>query len=196
MTQNIFQYDNVSNRIELNVPEILLVKEFADLMGCERNICKEDPKGVYGLRAFREFTYIWLALDWKSIYADYSEQERHQEALRDSGITEEEFNNPEFRAACRKYRKLQDSNRSIKILQAAQNAVDKFTDYFNNVDPEERDPLTGKPIYKVKDIMAEMSQLDKVLNELISLENSVKKEITERSTIRAGATEGFMPNFQ
>ncbi len=196
MTQNIFQYDNVSNRIELNVPEILLVKEFADLMGCERNICKEDPKGVYGLRAFREFTYIWLALDWKSIYADYSEQERHQEALRDSGITEEEFNNPEFRAACRKYRKLQDSNRSIKILHAAQNAVDKFTDYFNNVDPEERDPLTGKPIYKVKDIMAEMSQLDKVLNELISLENSVKKEITERSTIRAGATEGFMPNFQ
>ena len=195
MTQNIFQYDNVSNRIELNIPEILLVKEFAELMKCERNICKEDPKGVYGLRAFREFTYIWLAIDWKSLYADYTEQERHREALRDAGITEEEFNNPEFRAACRKYRAIQESNRSIKLLQAAQNTVDKFIDYFNNVDPEERDPLTGKPIFKVKDLMSEISSLSKVHDELTSLEGMVKKEISEQSTIRAGATEGFMPNF-
>lgn len=195
MTQNIFQYDNVSNRIELNIPEILLVKEFAELMKCERNICKEDPKGVYGSRAFREFTYIWLAIDWKSIYADYTEQERHREALRDAGITEEEFNNPEFRAACRKYRAIQESNRSIKLLQAAQNTVDKFIDYFNNVDPGERDPLTGKPIFKVKDLMAEISSLSKVHDELTSLEGMVKKEISEQSTIRAGATEGFIPNF-
>lgn len=195
MTQNIFQYDNVNNRIELNIPEILLVKEFAELMKCERNICKEDSKGVYGLRAFREFTYIWLAIDWKSIYADYTEQERHREALRDAGITEEEFNNPEFRAACRKYRAIQESNRSIKLLQAAQNTVDKFIDYFNNVDPEERDPLTGKPIFKVKDLMAEISNLSKVHDELTSLEGMVKKEISEQSTIRAGATEGFIPNF-
>lgn len=195
MTQNIFQYDNISNRLELNIPEILLVKEFAELMKCERNICKEDPKGVYGLRAFREFTYIWLAIDWKSIYADYTEQERHQEALRDAGITEEEFNNPEFRAACRKYRAIQESNRSIKLLQAAQNTVDKFIDYFNNVDPEERDPLTGKPVFKVKDLMAEISSLSKVHDELSTLEEMVKKELVEQSSIRAGAVEGFIPNF-
>ena len=195
MTQNIFQYDNVSNRIDLNIPEILLVKEFAELMKCERNICKEDPKGVYGLRAFREFTYMWLAIDWKSIYADYTEQERHREALRDAGITEEEFNDPEFRAACRKYRAIQDSNRSIKLLQAAQSTVDKFIDYFNNVDPEERDPLTGKPIFKVKDLMSEISSLSKVHDELTALEGMVKKELSEQSSIRAGAVEGFMPNF-
>ena len=46
MIQNIFQYDNMHNRVELNMPEILLVKEFAELVKCERNICKEDPKGV------------------------------------------------------------------------------------------------------------------------------------------------------
>jgi hypothetical protein len=50
-----------------------LVKEFAKLMDNDRNKCKEDPTGELGLRAFREFTYIWLALDWKSIYADYTE---------------------------------------------------------------------------------------------------------------------------
>ena len=177
------------------MPEILLVKEFAELMKCERNICKEDPKGVYGLRAFREFTYIWLAIDWKSIYADYTEQERHREALRDANITEEEFNNPEFRAACRKYRDIQGSNRSIKLLQAAQITVDKFIDYFNNVDPEERDPLTGKPIYKVKDLMAEISSLSKVHDELVALEGMVKKELSEQSTVRGGAVDGYQPSF-
>lgn len=194
MIQNIFQYDNVRNKVELNLSEILLVREFAELMKCERNICKEDPKGSYGLRAFKEFTYIWLALDWKSPYSDYAEQERHKEALNDSGITEEEFNNPEFRAACRKYRALQESTRSIKLLKAAQNTVDKFIDYFNNVDPEERDPLTGKPIFKVKDLIAEISNLSKVNDELNTLENMVKKELQEASIIRGGAVEGFTPD--
>ena len=195
MIQNIFQYDNMHNRVELNMPEILLVKEFSELVKCERNICKEDPKGTQGLRAFREFTYIWLALDWKSPYSDYSEQERHKEALNDSGLTEEEFNNPEFRAACRKYRQLQESNRSIKMLQAAQNTVDNFIDYFNTVvDLSERD-ANGKPVFKTKDIIAEISSLSKVHEELKILEGQVKKEMMETSSIRGGATDGFLPNF-
>lgn len=193
MIQNIFQYDNMRNRVTLDMPEILLVREFAELMKCERNICKEDPSGTKGLRAFREFTYIWLALDWKSPYADAPEQERHQEALNDSELTEEEFNNPEFRTACRKYRQLQESNRSIKMLQAAQNTVDNFIDYFNTVvDLTERD-LNGKPVFKTKDIIAEISSLSKVHEELKILEAQVKKELSEQSSIRGGARNGYRP---
>lgn len=190
----VFQYDNVTGKVELNTPEILLVREFAALMDVKRNKCKEDPEGKYKLRAFREFTYIYLAIDWMSPYRDYYEQDRHQEALRDANITEEEFNNPEFRAACRKYRALQDETRSIKLLKAAQNVIDKFVDYFNNIDVEERDEQTGKPIYKTKDVMAEISSLHKVHEELVILESQVKKEISETSSIRAGAVEGFMPD--
>ena len=86
MIQDIFVYNNQINRVELNTPEILLVKEFKALLEPNRNKCKEDPSGLMGLRAFREFTYIWLAICWKSIYADYDEQERHQEALREQQI--------------------------------------------------------------------------------------------------------------
>jgi hypothetical protein len=71
MINKIFVYDNVNNRIELNTTEILLVKEFAKLLDKNRNKCKEDPKGTLGLRAFKEFTYIWLAIDWQSVYSDY-----------------------------------------------------------------------------------------------------------------------------
>ena len=195
MIQNIFQYDNMRNRVELNLPEILLVKEFAILIEPKRNICKEDPKGEKCLRAFREFTYIWLAIDWKSVYSDYSEQERHEEALKDAHMTEEEFNNPEFRAACRKYREIQESNRSVRMLQAAQTTVDNFIEYFTNiVDLNDRD-ANNKPIFKVKDIISEISSLSKVNEELKILEGQVKKEMMETTNIRGGVTDGFLPNF-
>ena len=194
MINRIFVYDNSRNKVELNIPEILLVKEFAELIKPERNKCPEDPSGILGLRAFREFTYIWLAISWDSIYADYTEQERHQEALRDGNMTEEEFNNPEFRAACRKYKEIQNSNRSIKMLHAAQAMVDKFIDYFETADPLERDEQTGKPIYKVKDIQAEMKNLIDVHDTMTQLEAQVKKQISETSTIRAGARNGYRPH--
>lgn len=195
MIQDIFVYNNQINRVELNTPEILLVKEFAALLKPERNKCKEDPSGLLGLRAFREFTYIWLVICWKSIYADYDEQERHQEALRDAEMTDEEFNDPEFRAACRKFKAIQESNKSIRLLHSANSMVDKFIDYFENADPMERDEQTGKPIYKVKDIQAEMKNLIDVHSTMVELENQVKKQITEKSSIRGGATEGYTPNF-
>lgn len=191
--ERIFQYDNVNGRIELNVPEILLVREFAALMDNKRNICKADPQGKLHLRAFREFKYIWLAIDWQSIYADYDEQDRHKEALKDASITEEEFNDPIFRAACRKYRDIQESNKSIKLLQAARNMVDKFIDYFNIADPLDKDPTTGKPIYKVKDIQAEMKNLIDVHQTMVELEAQVKKELEATSAYRGNVKEDFDP---
>ena len=195
MVQDIFLYNNLNNRIELNIPEILLVREFAELVKPERNVCKEDKTGTKCLRAFREFTYIWLAINWKSPYSDYAEQERHQESLKDAKMTDEEFNNPEFRAACRKYRELQESNRAIRMLHAAESTVDSFIDYFENVvDLAERD-INGKPVFKTKDIIAEISSLSKVYEELKTLEGQVKKEMMETTNIRGGATDGFLPNF-
>ena len=113
---NVFSYDNGNNRLEINEPEILLIKEFKALS--DRDKTKDKS------RLWKELTYIYLAIDWKSLYSQYSEQERHQEALSDSGITEQEFNDPIFREACRKYKALQDSNKSIKMLRAAMNAAD------------------------------------------------------------------------
>ena len=41
--------------------------------------------------------------------------------------------------------------------------------------------------------MAEVTQLSKVIDELQTLEDHVKKSITAQSELRAGATEGFIP---
>ena len=190
---DFFLYNNQTGSLELNTHEILLVKEFDALWDKDRNKCDKDKKGELRLRAWREFKYIWLYADFKSPYFQYLEIEKHKAAMADSGLTEEEFNDPTFRAACRKYRALQESNRSIRALHSAQQLVDRIIDYFGNVDPQERDEQTGKPIWKVKDLQTEIDNLSKMNDSLKVLESQVKKEMVETSSLRGGAVEGFTP---
>ncbi len=191
---NIFLYDNTTHKLVLNEPEILLVKEFGKLMDLGRNKTKTDKTGADRTRAFREFTYIYLMLDWQSFYSQFSEAERNEAAKQDAELTEEEFSDPDFRAACRRYREIQESARDIKLIKAAQNKVDELIDYFNHgSDLTERDPISGKPIFKAKDVMAEMSTISKVIDELAELESRYKKKTKAVSGLRAGATEGFTP---
>ena len=193
----VFLFDNANNKVIINEPEVLLIKEFAALWTNERNKTKEDPKGIYKSRAYRELTYIWLMIDWASPYSDYAEQDRHQACLQDANLSEDEWADPVFRAACRKYREIQESARDIKLIRAAQNKVDELIDYFNEgSDLQERDPITGKPIFKAKDVIGEMSSISKVLDELDALEARIKKKQKAATGLRAGAVEGYVPKLK
>ena len=190
---NIWDYNQKTGRAQLLTADLVLIDEFKKLLEPSRNKCDEDPSGLEHIRADREFTYIYLAIDWKSPYANYSNQEKHEAALKDAHITEEEWNNPEFRAACRKYVSLQDSNRYVRLLQAAQEVTDKIIDYFHNVDLQEQDEQ-GKYLVKVKDVQAAMKEAADQIETLKQIESLVKKEVMEQSQIRGGAVEGFMPD--
>ena len=191
---NIWDYNQKTGRAQLLTADLVLIDEFKKLLEPSRNKCDEDPSGLEHIRADREFTYIYLAIDWKSPYSNYSNQEKHEAALKDAHITEEEWNNPEFRAACRKYVALQDSNRYVRLLQSAQTVTDKIIDYFNNIDIEERDEQTGKYVNKVSDVQKAMKEAADQIETLKQIEALVKKEMTEQSQIRGGAVEGFMPD--
>ena len=190
---NIWDYNQKTGRAQLVTADLVLIDEFKKLLEPSRNKCDKDPSGLEHIRADREFTYIYLAIDWKSPYANYSNQEKHEAALKDAHITEEEWNNPEFRAACRKYVSLQDSNRYVRLLQAAQEVTDKIIDYFHNVDLQEQDEQ-GKYLVKVKDVQAAMKEAADQIETLKQIESLVKKEVMEQSQIRGGAVEGFMPD--
>lgn len=182
---NIFNFNSLTKQLEINEPEVLLLREFKALYNRDKSVDK--------CRLMRELSYMFLAIDWKSPYNQYSEHERHDEAISDSGLTESEFDDPIFREACRKYRRLQDSNKSIQLLEAAKRAADQFVVYFDSiVDLNERDN-NGKPVFSAERVMKEMANLHKVHEELVSLEDQVKKELTEQSTVRAGAVDGFDP---
>ena len=186
-----FKYDNENGYIMLNDEGILLTSEFSVLMELKRNQTKLDKTGVQKERAFREFMYIYLFQDWESPYSNQPEQERHTAALEDSGLSSEEFDAPEFRAACKKYDEIQNSSISIRLLKSAMASVETLIYYLQHVDVNERNPLDGKPIYKTKDLIAEIKGCKDVIIGVRELENQVKKEMETETGLRGNAEAGY-----
>ena len=186
-----FAYDNSKNEIVINEPEILLVKEFADLWTNERNACKEDPEGTQKLRGFRELVYIYMAIDWGAPGSKDTPANRHKYAMEASGLTEEEYNDPVFRAACNKYRELQDASSTVgPMIQMFRNKLHEIQLFIESIDYNERTD-TGTPVFKVKDTFDSMQQLSKVLQSLKVLEAEYKEELQEASGLRGDAQPGL-----
>lgn len=186
-----FVYDNVNGNVSLEDTSILLIKEFEALIDDNRNKSSADKTGKKRLRAFKEFKFIYLFFDWESPYFQYTEQDKHAEAMKDSGLSDEEFDDPKFRMACQKYDEIQNSSLDIKLLKAAMNAVDNQIFYLSNVDLQERDPITGKPIFKSKDLIAEIKGCKDLISTLRELQVQVKKGLEIESNIRGNAEIGL-----
>ena len=187
----IFLLDSTTNKLIINEPALLVTKEFSKLFEEERNKCKEDKTGKLKLRAYREFVYIYMMIDWASPYSDYYEQERHKESMLDANLTEEEWVDDDFRSACRKYKSIQESQQEYKLVKVAKNVADKLIIYLDNLDPEERDPLTNKPIFKAKDIMAELNSIPEVIETLKTVEQLVKKNEQSGPELRSNVVSGL-----
>lgn len=186
-----FSYDNQLNEITINQPEILLVKEFADLWTNERNKCKEDPDGHKKLRGFKELVYIYMAIDWGAPGSKDTPANRHIYAMEASGLTEEEYNDPVFRAACRKYRELQEKSSLIgTMVETYTNKIHQMNEFIKSIDYNERTD-TGMPIFKTKDTLDEMGRIDKALEALKNLEMKYKEEQDEVSGLRGDKTPGL-----
>lgn len=190
---DIFLYDNATGSLKLNVHEILLVKEFEALWDLNRNKCSEDPTGIKRLRAWREFKYIWLFADWKSPYQQYLEMEKHKASMEDSKLSEEEWNDPLFRAAVRKYMEIKDSSRILSLIKTALRTLEKMRVSLDNIDLEERDPINNKPIWKAKDILGDIASIGTMADKLKELELNYKKDLlSNQKKARGDYEEGFM----
>lgn len=106
-------------------------------------------------------------------------------------MTLEEFEDPIFREACRTYDEIQNSNLSIQMLKSAQNAVRAVIDQFNNTDLSERDPVSGKPIFKNKDVIAEIKGSKDLIVSLRELEVQVKRGLETESNVRGNTELGM-----
>ena len=186
-----FSYDSAHNKVIVNEEQIFLVKEFADLWTNERNSCPEDPTGDKKLRGFRELVYIYLAIDWTAPGSKDTPENRHLLAMDSSGLTEEEFNDETFRAACRRYKQLQDASSTFgKLAETYRNTVHKMQVFIDNIDYSERKD-NGEPVFKIKDTLLEMQSLSKALDALEEFERKFRQEKEESSGLRGDQEAGY-----
>lgn len=193
---NWFKYNYEKCEVELCEPEILLVPEFAALMEVSRNKCEEDKTGKKKLRAFREMSYMYLAIDWKSPYYSEPEKVRAEEALNRSKLTKEEFNDETFRRACREYVRLQESILSMKLLLSTRKTVRKIINYFETVEVGKINEEDGKLQIKTKDVIGEINSSSNLIESLNKLEERVKQDLELKDEkIRGDKNLGILDNI-
>ena len=187
-----FSYDSQKNKVIINQPEILLVKEFADLWTDERNKCPEDPDGHLKLKEFKELIYIYIAIDWGAPGSKDTPANRHQGAVEASGLTPEELKDETLLAACRKYKELQDASSVVgKMVETYTNKLHEMRIFIESIDFNERSETTGMPIFKTKDMLSEMQTLSKALDALKDLEDRYKAEQEEATGLRGNKRPGM-----
>lgn len=187
---DFFVFDDVTNTLRINECPILLIKEFKTLWDKDRNKCKEDKTGNERLRAFKEFTYIYLMLDFKSPYYKYLEQEKHEAAISDSGLTDEDLKNPEFINAYNKYQEILYSDPILSLIKTAYRTLYKTQVFLDSIDFTEIDDM-GKPLYKPKDVMLDISTIGKMREALNELEEKHKNSLSADSNVRGDVELGF-----
>lgn len=187
----IFIFDNATNSLRIDDYSILLVKEFAKLWEPERNKCKEDKKGELRIRAYKEFTYIYLVLDFKSPYFKYLEKDKHEAALADSGLTEKDLEDADFLNAFHKYKEIIETDPYLRLIKAAYRHLHKMEVELDSIDYSERD-CDGKPIYKMSEQMKNFGEISKQYPILKGLEEMYKTNQEAEAAVRGQVQLGML----
>ena len=186
-----FAYDDVNGEIVLVEESFYLIKEFNALLDTKRNISATDKTGKKKEQAYKEIKFMFLFFDWDSPYFQFAEADRYNEAFLDSALSLSEMEETVFKEDCRKYDELQNTSKIGNLLKSSLKTVDKITNYLDNIDVEERDPLTGKPIFKIKDIIAELKGAKDLIDTIKSLEMSFKKNMEPEGRLRGDKEAGM-----
>ena len=133
----------------------------------------------------KEAAYVYFMVDHKSPFSVYEWEQRDIE-VKNSIFGEKNDFKPSVKltAACTKYEKLIETS-AVRLLKAARTSIVKLEKYFRKIDLHVMDD-NGKPIFHAKDLIANLSNMGKVVDGLTRLEDIVKKEEQAANSNRGG----------
>jgi len=132
-----------------------------------------------------ELSFVYFMVDHRSPFSIYDWDQRITE-VKNSIFGEKKKWKPSAKvlAACDKYDKLIETS-SVRLLKAARNSIVKLEKYFKDIDLHLMDD-NGRPIFHAKDLIANLSNMGKVVDGLTKLEEIVRKEEQAANTNRGG----------
>ena len=132
-----------------------------------------------------ELAFVYFMIDHRSPFSIYEEDQRIIE-VKNSIFGGKKKWSPSKKVlrACDKYEKLIETS-AVRLLKAAKESIVKLEKYFRDIDLHLMDDH-GKPIFHAKDLIANLSNMGKVVDGLTRLEEIVKKEEQAANTNRGG----------
>lgn len=167
----MLEFDEKSGKVKIS-PYIAKIKDFEPLVS--------HPKSI------NAFTAMYHLVNPLSSYAQYSEDERRDKVIDDvfdgdSSLIESSI----FTNALNKYEELSQTALT-RSLDSAQSLIHRIRLFFDTVDFDER-TRSGSAVFKPKEVLATMQELEKAADSIDSLEKKVmKQEQLSEDRIRKG----------
>lgn len=157
---------------------------------------KGDADGRKKLQNIKEMAFIHLythfQLDDKTAnpYWKHDLPERLIRLKKDLDMPEDWVIDPDLAAAIDFYKEQIVMTDDMEMLDAAQYAARQTAKHFRNVDYNQRD-LRGNPLYKAKDVMSAISDVDELLDKLEKAKERVEaRQKKNSSKVRGGGEIG------
>jgi len=132
-----------------------------------------------------ELSFVYFMVDHRSPFSIYEWDQRLIEVKNNIfGDKKKWTPSKKVLGACDKYEKLIETS-AVRLLKAARTSIVKLEKYFRDIDLHLMDD-NGKPIFHAKDLIANLSNMGKVVDGLSRLEEIVKKEEQAANTNRGG----------
>ena len=135
--------------------------------------------------SIEELSFVYFMVDHRSPFSIYEWDQRIIEVKNSIFGEKKKWSaSTKVLGACDKYEKLIETS-AVRLLKAARTSIVKLEKYFRDIDLHLMDDH-GKPIFHAKDLMANLSNMGKVVDGLTRLEDIVKKEEQAANSNRGG----------
>lgn len=184
-----------NNMATLNKPWISLIPEFRALLARDKG-GPGDGSGKYKKKATREFTLLFLLLDFHSPYEEEPDDLRLEHSLSAAGIEPEKWEgdykrDAEFLAAMAKYKDmLANSSVSLRGLRSMKAATHAMYKHLEEVDFTEETNAGGLK-YDIKKVQEAIRLMPKQEEALAEMESKVKAQINDTTDMWGDSTKGF-----
>ena len=166
---NIFEI--VNNQVTWS-PQALMLKPFRKIWDSDKD--KEK------FNATLELSYVYYMADERSDYMYIlNEQERHEAVAL--ALNLDKWKKPKYIDPAIEFYKEVSETTSTKLLQSTRGVIEKISEFLDDINLEERDQRTQKPIHDITKITAAVEKIPKLIRAL----NEIEKEIIKEKELKA-----------
>lgn len=163
---NLFEIENNSL---VFAPQTLALKPFKDIWDKDDT----DDKSI----AIGTLSFLYYMSDDRSDYQHILDEDQRAEEIMSVLDLPKDFkwNSKENIRALHFYKKMCETT-STGLLNSTRNVIQKISNFLDNVDMDERDERTNKPIHDISKITASVEKIPKLIRALNQVEAEIIKE--------------------
>lgn len=163
---NIFE---IENNVVTYSPQALMLSPF-------KKIWDED-KSEGKLMANLTLSFVYYMIDERSDFMHILDVDEREQAVKEAIQLPEDFNgrSEEILDAISFYSKMSETT-STKLLQSTRLVLQKISEFLDNVDLDERDEKSKKPIHDIGKITGSVEKIPKLIRAINEIEKEVIKE--------------------